>query len=77
MGPLLFFTPAGNTLWTYALPSLPFTAILIAYWLTRLDLARFSKFYYPLAGAVPVLMTVFVLLGTQGVYTLKTEYTSL
>ena len=73
MGPLLFFTPAGNTLWTYALPSLPFTAILIAYWLTRLDLARFSKFYYPLAGAVPVLMTVFVLLGTQGVYTLKTE----
>jgi 4-amino-4-deoxy-L-arabinose transferase-like glycosyltransferase len=28
--PMLFFTLAGNTLWTYILPSLPFSAILIA-----------------------------------------------
>lgn len=28
--PLLFFTMASNTLWTYALPSLPFSAILVA-----------------------------------------------
>lgn len=27
--PLIFFTAAGNILWTYALPSLPFTALLI------------------------------------------------
>ena len=34
--PMLFFTLAGNTLWTYILPSLPFSAILIAGWVSQL-----------------------------------------
>ncbi len=33
--PVLFFTFAGNILWTYALPALPAIAILAAHWLAR------------------------------------------
>lgn len=73
ISPLLFFSMAGNTLWTYALPSLPFSAILIARWLISLDLAWFKRFRWPLAGTVPVLLTIFVVLVTQGVATPKTE----
>lgn len=33
--PVLFFTFAGNILWTYALPALPAITILAAHWLAR------------------------------------------
>lgn len=36
LAPLMFFTLAGNTLWTYALPSLPFSALLIAAGVARM-----------------------------------------
>jgi len=33
--PLVFFTAARNIIWTYALPSLPAAALLMAHWLAR------------------------------------------
>lgn len=35
LAPLLFFSFAGNILWTYALPALPAMALLAARWLTQ------------------------------------------
>lgn len=73
ISPLLFFTMAGNTLWTYALPSLPFTAVLIARWFTKLDLVWFHRLRAPLAAMVPVLLTLLVVFGSNGLLALKTE----
>lgn len=33
--PLVFFTAARNIIWTYALPSLPAAALLLAHWMAR------------------------------------------
>ena len=46
---------------------------MIARWLISLDLAWFKRFRWPLAGTVPVLLTIFVVLVAQGVATPKTE----
>lgn len=73
LGPLLFFTLASNTLWTYALPSLPFTAILIARWTATLDEQWTGRLRAPVTAVVPLLLSVFVLAGSAGLYPLKTE----
>lgn len=73
LGPLLFFTLASNTLWTYALPSLPFTAILIARWTATLDEQWTGRLRAPVTAVVPLSLSVFVLVSAAGLYPLKTE----
>lgn len=70
---MLFFTLAGNTLWTYILPSLPFTAILIGRWASKCESFWLSRMRVGLAALVPVLLTVFVGLAVAGWTPLKTE----
>jgi hypothetical protein len=71
--PMLFFTLAGNTLWTYILPSLPFSAILIAGWVSQLNLRPWSRIRSGAVLLAPVLITLFVFIGVSGVKPLKTE----
>ena len=71
--PMLFFTLAGNTLWTYILPSLPFSAILIAGWVSQLDLRPWSRIRSGAVWLAPILITLFVFIGVSGVKPLKTE----
>lgn len=73
MSPMLFFTVAGNTLWTYVLPSLPFTAILIGRWVAKLESGWAFRVRGVMIGFVPVLLTVFVGAAATGWETLKTE----
>lgn len=56
--PMLFFTLAGNTLWTYILPSLPFSAILIAGWVSQLNLRPWSRIRSGAVLLAPVLITL-------------------
>ena len=70
---MLFFTLAGNTLWTYILPSLPFSAILIAGWVSQLDLRPWSRIRSGAVWLAPILFTLFVFIGVSGVKPLKTE----
>ncbi len=71
--PMLFFSLAGNTLWTYVLPSLPFTAILIGRWVAELEFGGSSRVKAGISGLVPVLLTAFVGLTATGWKPLKTE----
>ena len=71
--PMLFFTLAGNTLWTYVLPSLPFSAILIAGWVSHLDLRPWSRIRLGAVWLAPIVITLFVFIGVSGVKPLKTE----
>ena len=71
--PMLFFTLAGNTLWTYILPSLPFSAILIAGWVSQLNLRPWSRIRSGAVLLAPVLFTLSVFIGVSGVKPLKTE----
>jgi 4-amino-4-deoxy-L-arabinose transferase-like glycosyltransferase len=71
--PMMFFTLAGNTLWTYILPSLPFSAILIAGWASRVDFRPWSRIRSGAVLLAPVLTTLFVFIGLSGVTPLKTE----
>lgn len=71
--PMLFFTLAGNTLWTYILPSLPFSAILIAGWVSRLDTTPWCRLRSGAVLLAPVLTTLFVLIAVSGMKPLKTE----
>lgn len=71
--PMLFFTLAGNTLWTYILPSLPFSAILIAGWVSQFDLRPWSGIRSGAVLLAPVLITLFVFIGVSGITPLKTE----
>lgn len=73
LSPMLFFSLAGNTLWTYILPSLPFTAIVIGRWAAQLETVWLSRGRALLAGVVPVLLTVFVGAAAMGLTPLKTE----
>lgn len=73
LAPMLFFTLAGNTLWTYILPSLPFTAILIGRWASEYQLFRLARLRGGLVALVPVLLTVFVGLTATDWQSLKTE----
>jgi len=73
LAPMLFFTLAGNTLWTYILPSLPFTAILIGRWVSECKSFWLPPMRGGLVALVPVLLTVFVGLAAVGWTPLKTE----
>jgi 4-amino-4-deoxy-L-arabinose transferase-like glycosyltransferase len=73
LAPMLFFTLAGNTLWTYILPSLPFTAILIGLWVSECKPFWLVTVRGGLVALVPVLITVFVGLAAIGWQPLKTE----
>lgn len=73
LAPMLFFTLAGNTLWTYILPSLPFTAILIGRWASECDTFWLSRLRGGLVALVPALLTVFVALAAAGWQSVKTE----
>jgi 4-amino-4-deoxy-L-arabinose transferase-like glycosyltransferase len=73
LAPMLFFTLAGNTLWTYILPSLPFTAILIGRWVSECRPVWLSSVRGGLVALVPVLLTVFVVVAVVGWTPLKTE----
>jgi 4-amino-4-deoxy-L-arabinose transferase-like glycosyltransferase len=63
--PLVFFTAAGNILWTYALPTLPFTALLIAKWLKPEQQRPTTRIGY-LALTVPLTTAVLVALVLTG-----------
>lgn len=73
LAPMLFFTLAGNTLWTYILPSLPFTAILIGRWVSECKPFWLSSLRGGLVAFVPVLLTGFVCIAVLGWTPLKTE----
>ncbi|HEA52011.1 hypothetical protein LCGC14_0681860 [marine sediment metagenome] len=73
LAPMLFFTLAGNTLWTYILPSLPFTAILIGLWASECESYWSSRMRVGLVALVPVLLTAFVGLAVIGWTPIKTE----
>lgn len=73
VSPMVFFTVAGNTLWTYVLPSLPFSAILIGRWISALQGNWSARWRASMVGVVPVLLTFFVVLAATGVEDLKTE----
>ncbi len=73
LAPMLFFTFAGNTLWTYILPSLPFTAILIGRWASECESGWLPEIRGGMVAIVPVLLTVFVALTAAGWASLKTE----
>jgi len=70
--PMLFFTLAGNTLWTYILPSLPFSAILIAGWVSQLDFRPWFRVRTGAVLLVPVLITL-LFIGVSEIKPLKTE----
>ncbi|WP_227545958.1 ArnT family glycosyltransferase [Marinobacter fonticola] len=79
LSPMLFFTLAGNTLWTYILPSLPFSALLIAEavnaWQVRLTRTRrnVGRALIPATLATPVLLSAFALVAVTNQQELKTE----
>jgi len=58
---MVFFSLAGNTLWTYILPSLPALAILLAIYLEKVNFdlrVKNVNLLYPLAMTVPFLLLV-------------------
>lgn len=73
LAPMLFFTLAGNTLWTYILPSLPFTAMLIGRWASQCEPLWLSRIRGGAVALVPALLTLFVGLAAAGWAPLKTE----
>ncbi|MFS1526187.1 ArnT family glycosyltransferase [Microbulbifer sp. 2304DJ12-6] len=74
LGPLLFFTLAGNTLWTYVLPSLPFSAVLIARQLSGVGRPNTIKFLYaPTVAVCPLILLVITLAWSSGLYSVKSE----
>ncbi|GGE73706.1 phospholipid carrier-dependent glycosyltransferase [Streptosporangium jomthongense] len=73
LAPMLFFTLAGNTLWTYILPSLPFTALLIGRWVSECQSFWLARLRGGLVALVPALLTVFVGLAATGWQPVKTE----
>ncbi|KAA8980352.1 glycosyltransferase family 39 protein [Halospina sp. K52047b] len=73
--PMLFFSLASNTLWTYALPSLPFSAILIARgvadWVK--ERSHFHKVALSLGAVAPLILTAFAISMAMNETALKTE----
>lgn len=57
LAPCVFFTAAGNILWTYALPGLPALALWTSAWLSRFPEARVNRLL--ISGLI------FTLLGTS------------
>lgn len=63
LGPLVFFTAARNIIWTYVLPALPATALLVALWLEgRQKGAMPEKF---VAACLALTMVGFLVFGTR------------
>ncbi len=75
LAPLIFFTPAGNTLWTYALPSLPFAAVGIGMWVATWTSRRANGLRHGLVMLVPIAVGGYVALTMTGTLTPKTEKT--
>ncbi|WP_111493905.1 ArnT family glycosyltransferase [Marinobacter bohaiensis] len=76
LAPMVFFTLAGNTLWTYVLPALPFSAILLARELAPRLADRKSRWRpgaRALTATVPALIAVVALASPALVEHLKTE----
>ncbi|TBW58573.1 glycosyltransferase family 39 protein [Marinobacter halodurans] len=75
LAPMLFFTMASNTLWTYVLPALPFSALVLARLLLSLDLSwqGFRRMAVSAAVCVPALTTGFVFYSMHDTRQLKTE----
>lgn len=71
--PMVFFTVAGNLIWTYVLPALPFAAILIASGVYHFSSKRLLWLRSGAAALSPVLITTFVIVGISGIRPLKTE----
>lgn len=71
--PMLFFTFASNILWTYILPSLPFSALLIGHWVTQGDSSVLARMRRLTVALTPVSLTVVVILVAMGSIPLKTE----
>lgn len=71
--PMLFFTFASNILWTYVLPSLPFTAVGIGYWVTQGGASTHSRMRQIAVVLTPVALTVVVILVAMGIIVVKTE----
>lgn len=72
--PMLFFSLAGNVLWTYILPALPFSAILIARGLVALDgYQPLRRAIMPLALIVPTAILIYVLYISIDGSRLRTE----
>lgn len=72
--PLVFFTFAGNVLWTYVQPSLPPFAILLALAITRLDREKVVNLAYA-ALVLPVITLILVIMSRNTIWAseLKTE----
>ncbi|MEX2961853.1 ArnT family glycosyltransferase [Microbulbifer sp. TYP-18] len=74
LGPLLFFSLASNLLWTYVLPSLPFSAVLIAAQITRYSRSPCGRrLRNSLALVSPLLLLSVTLAYGLGDYRLKSE----
>ena len=74
LGPLLLFTLAGNILWTYALPSLPFAAILIARPVSALSAQSWpGRLRAPAAAITPLLLTSVVITVGNSLTLVKSE----
>lgn len=71
--PMLFFTFASNILWTYLLPSLPFTAIFIGCWVAQENTFVLSRMRWITVALTPTLLTIVVILVAVGFIPLKTE----
>jgi len=71
----VFFSPAGNVIWTYALPSMPAFALLMGWALVRLNRGQaWRKMGFTLAmWFVPVAALVFTLLIANNNDLMKTE----
>jgi 4-amino-4-deoxy-L-arabinose transferase-like glycosyltransferase len=73
---MLFFTFAGNVIWTYVLPSLPGFAIVLALFLNRKDgkyLANYGKFIKINGLLVPIVSIIALFYILYNPSTLKTE----
>lgn len=73
LSPMLFFSLAGNILWTYILPSLPFTAILIGRWVSILESPWFIHMRYALVAFVPILLNSLIIQVCLGWQPFKSE----
>jgi hypothetical protein len=73
LAPMLFFTAAGNILWTYVLPSLPFTALLIGRWVAELESGGLTRMSSLMVGFVPVLLAAMVALVPTGCVPINSE----
>ncbi len=74
LAPMLFFSLAGNVLWTYILPSLPFSALLTARGIQALEGSRaLRRAVMPLALIVPVAILAYAVYTRFDSSRLKTE----